>query len=175
MMKSGDLQTVLKHKARKLFPVHQLTVNKSELKSWNICALFASTEPSSRGPAPKTLDCTYMAIDFEKTEKPDRFDQSLLNVLTQRLRHQEDFRNGREVARKESQKPSRWLSVESNKESFTGLTAVSSASSVPVLPQIAKTVSLSLVDIDEDTEPTSPASSGRADSKLFKLKEFGGK
>ena len=107
------------------------------------CAL-----PICKGrPRVNTLDCTYIAFDFEDTTKRDQFEKGILEVLTRRLEQCKEFASSRRRAEREAERPVRLTSVES---SSLGRVSSFGISSAPKLPEVRPMTPL--MDSDGDME-----------------------
>jgi hypothetical protein len=194
----NQFRTVIKHKSNEsLLPIHNLIVKKSELKSWNICALFPlTTIASSKAklnvgihPPIRTLNSTYMAIDFASSTQRDLFELKLIRALDKRLAQVKDFSLGRQIARREAAHPTLGLETpspaisktqhrHSSPKTLTMVSSVtmtttehslkSSSSTLYGLPTIPQEASCGFWGIDEWDKPNRPASSsGTVNSKIF--------
>jgi hypothetical protein len=96
------------------FPARMLTVDKSDLRSWNICALFQEQNLSTTRtkipkkkdqPKIKTVDCTHLDLDFSNEKAKVEFELKLLDVMTRRLGQLGDAGDARGIAEREARTP----------------------------------------------------------------------
>ena len=96
------------------FPARMLTVAKSDLQSWNICALFREQHlPNTKNrksnnkdqPGIKTVDCTHVALDFSTIDAKEEFELKLISVLTERMCQLNDAGRARAIAEWEARSP----------------------------------------------------------------------
>lgn len=96
------------------FPARMLTVVKSDLRSWNICALFheqilandkTRKTKSKDQPNFKTADCTHLSLDFSSEKAKVDFELKIFDVMTRRLAQLADAGDARGIAEREARVP----------------------------------------------------------------------
>jgi hypothetical protein len=135
-------------KNNKQFPARILTVEKSELRSWDLCAFFSDRKVSSKEkkskdkerPIVKTLECTHLELDFEDDKAKEEFEIELWEVRTRRQKQLNDAGDARRVAERAAQSPTLALHSEGNtlrRGSFLNA-RLTNASVAPKLPPIER-------------------------------------
>jgi hypothetical protein len=135
----------------KQFPARILTVKKSELRSWDLCAFFSNRQVSSKDkkskdnerPIVKTLECTHLALDFEDDKAKEEFEIELWEVRTRRQKQLNDASDARGVAERAAQSPTLAIHSEGaslRRGSFLNarLTNAPTISMAPKLPPIER-------------------------------------
>jgi hypothetical protein len=135
------------------FPVHILTVKKSELKSelkyWDLCAFFSALKASSKDkkyedkerPKVRTLGYTHLALDFKDESARVEFETAVWTARTLRQGQFKCATDARSVAETNAHTPTRTIHSET-----TSLRRISVA---PKLPPMVResTFSLDFVSI----------------------------
>ncbi|KAK2758649.1 hypothetical protein FQN54_003339 [Arachnomyces sp. PD_36] len=74
---------ILHHRHKKTFKIWRLSVNESELASWDICSLVPANNGKVRGGQfAKSLDCTWLDLEFPSEQRKKRFTSDLVTTST---------------------------------------------------------------------------------------------
>jgi hypothetical protein len=155
-------------KNREPFPARKLTVEKTKLRNWDLCAFFFNSEVSTakkgskdeRQPKIEILECTHFTLDFKNTEERKKFELALLEVKTTRLRQLEDADYARGLAEAEAQARQAQHSDKHVRGDSAYGARSTSASRVSVVPKLPPIAQLPTISFD-----SASMMSGRRDSK----------
>jgi hypothetical protein len=145
------------------FPARMLTVEKSDLRSWNICALFQEQNLShikdkksknKDRPKIRTIDCTHLALDFSTEKAKDEFELQLWSIMTRRLNQLSDAGHARVIAEREARSPKLVQHPQSpgfQRRDSSMSVRLANASRVSVAPRLPPLIRVPSIGIEKDS------------------------
>lgn len=145
------------------FPARMLTVSNSDLRSWNICALFheqilandkSKKTKNKHQSNVKTVDCTHLSLEFPSEQAKVEFEMKMFDVMTRRLAQLADAGEARGIAERGARAPSVVQYPQSPGFQRRGSSmneSVANSSRVSVAPRLPPLTSVPAITIERES------------------------